>query len=1286
MASTGGVLVNVRPQRPDGFDEQREMRWQKALDDIQPLPVDAALLAREDDGASPEGEDEALADSDGEAVGCGWAEPSTSSGSPVFGRRLCTAGAAHVHLCSPDEWNVRPVLRCPQHTRMQRLGWVRDWVSDEQWRHITAGEPPAIDSAATARVPCDDCEAPSKPRVRPPLPPIPPSVSLAPRTAISCTATVDSERYPQRLLDLPGAHSAAHPLLLPHATLYSTASFVGAGQAQRLCLHLRLDLPSPSSSELFHWFDVAVDGLCVNERWRDDEARRELQLRAVEPNPAVHSVTPAIRVRHNAEATASGTAEVSERGLNVTVKASNASPDCNWESVSIRWGGAKGALRYSLELRPLFIRGAEHNPFSRGVAVAEPHWSQLGDVRRGVKRPLDDDQQPLLSLTVREEPLSWMQCDDSDAEEGDNGHVRGGRLLTEPSSPSLSSGSDDDPQVATTRPSSPLSFPFQADPDYAHSARLEATLLFHLRESSVFQRGHEWIQCDACSAYRRLPEWVIMDELPTVWVCRMNPNLLMDDCDRRGEEEEMGKRGDWVEDTCAVCEKGDKAMLSGFGGWARQAEGASKLAPSAALLSSSSSSSSSPSSSSSSSARGKAATKAATGVGGFPLTSVPPARIDNPMIGCFGPCCRSFHMQCISLSTPLSAATHRQVDREWYCSDCQHGRGVCFVCGMRGSEGVELKRCGAVCGKMYHVSCMPPLWSYHRKMRRRFRNAALTENRERAKRRKSRKAKDAHNHGKEERDADDSSEDDAAEDDLDAFVCPRHWCAACGESGEDRILLRCLRCPVAYHCSAPCRPVHIQLVTERSFICSRHGEDDKDAKTARRRAGHVSLSTSTPSRASRFPQWITRAEARETKLGLKIPQTSPAGFELNPLALRLFPSVLQYHYPELPLRLSKALLLLSLGRVVADRPAFHLEWAVFPVGYKLLRTVPMASRDDVSVTLLCEVCDGGSAPLFRVTPAFLTRRNAQGHTEDVRLNKKSDLAVTDRFIDNVWHKVERSWSAWTKQRYEPEQFPIREDIPRHLQSARAPQPGVTGCARFGLLHERVTALIKLVPQTAECTRYKPAPPPPPPAELIDLTAAERTDASDTKAPAGQVSLARGPFLGTYGPIWPIPSKYRVRGPARASAAERKQMLEAARTSSSRAASNPNDSARVTDTGAAEEKTAAQQPAEDASSSPPPPAAHEKAVGAVDSAAGVTTASREESRGGRAESRPLSTSTAATSVTVSPTSALSAASSAVGSPSSALSPAEIADPSNKGAASSAALEPDEEEASDEEFTL
>ncbi len=68
-----------------------------------------------------------------------------------------------------------------------------------------------------------------------------------------------------------------------------------------------------------------------------------------------------------------------------------------------------------------------------------------------------------------------------------------------------------------------------------------------------------------------------------------------------------------------------------------------------------------------------------------------------------------------------------------------------------------------------------------------------------------------------------------------------------------------------------------------------------------------------------------------------------------------------------PIVISPTLSILNLGVVEWERPAYHSEKNIFPIGFKSLRKgtsmVTLHKQDEY----ICEVLDGGQKPLFKVT-------------------------------------------------------------------------------------------------------------------------------------------------------------------------------------------------------------------------------------------------------------------------------------------------------------------------------
>ena len=69
----------------------------------------------------------------------------------------------------------------------------------------------------------------------------------------------------------------------------------------------------------------------------------------------------------------------------------------------------------------------------------------------------------------------------------------------------------------------------------------------------------------------------------------------------------------------------------------------------------------------------------------------------------------------------------------------------------------------------------------------------------------------------------------------------------------------------------------------------------------------------------------------------------------------------------MPLSLGSSLTILSLGSIVTDRPNFHSQAYIWPVGFRSKRMYASSVRPHARVAYICEILDGGSAPEFRLT-------------------------------------------------------------------------------------------------------------------------------------------------------------------------------------------------------------------------------------------------------------------------------------------------------------------------------
>eukprot|EP00057_Strongylocentrotus_purpuratus_P010549 XP_011665023.1 PREDICTED: histone-lysine N-methyltransferase NSD2 isoform X2 [Strongylocentrotus purpuratus] len=151
---------------------------------------------------------------------------------------------------------------------------------------------------------------------------------------------------------------------------------------------------------------------------------------------------------------------------------------------------------------------------------------------------------------------------------------------------------------------------------------------------------------------------------------------------------------------------------------------------------------------------------------------------------CEGGCCGAFHLDCIGLQVAPSGS--------FRCDECISGVHSCFVCKL---SDQEVRRCHVpVCGKYYHEGCI-----------RRF---PLTRF------------------------------------DSRGFTCPLHACVACFADNPKSTkasrgrLMRCVRCPTAYHQGDLCIAAGGIVLAANSLVCSRHFQPIKSHK----HHTHVSVS------------------------------------------------------------------------------------------------------------------------------------------------------------------------------------------------------------------------------------------------------------------------------------------------------------------------------------------------------------------------------------------------------------------------------------------------------------
>ncbi|KAF6372195.1 nuclear receptor binding SET domain protein 2 [Rhinolophus ferrumequinum] len=151
---------------------------------------------------------------------------------------------------------------------------------------------------------------------------------------------------------------------------------------------------------------------------------------------------------------------------------------------------------------------------------------------------------------------------------------------------------------------------------------------------------------------------------------------------------------------------------------------------------------------------------------------------------CEGPCCGAFHLACLGLA--------RRPEGRFTCSECSSGVHSCFVCK---ESKADVKRCVvSQCGKFYHEACV--------------RKSPLTVFESRG------------------------------------FRCPLHSCASCHAANPSNPrpakgkMMRCVRCPVAYHGGDACLAAGCSVLASHSIICPGHFT----ARKGKRHHAHVNVS------------------------------------------------------------------------------------------------------------------------------------------------------------------------------------------------------------------------------------------------------------------------------------------------------------------------------------------------------------------------------------------------------------------------------------------------------------
>uniref|UniRef100_A0A674MJG7 Histone-lysine N-methyltransferase NSD3 n=1 Tax=Takifugu rubripes TaxID=31033 RepID=A0A674MJG7_TAKRU len=153
----------------------------------------------------------------------------------------------------------------------------------------------------------------------------------------------------------------------------------------------------------------------------------------------------------------------------------------------------------------------------------------------------------------------------------------------------------------------------------------------------------------------------------------------------------------------------------------------------------------------------------------------PPRRqLPQSLVVCEGDCNRQFHLECLGLTA--------QPEGRFICLECRNGDHPCFSCK---TAGQEVTRCSVSgCGCYYHEDCVRKLLG-------------------------------------------------TTSSPGGGFCCPQHICSTCClerdlQRASKGRLMRCIRCPVAYHTGDSCVAAGSVVLTHHIMICSSHGSTKRN--------------------------------------------------------------------------------------------------------------------------------------------------------------------------------------------------------------------------------------------------------------------------------------------------------------------------------------------------------------------------------------------------------------------------------------------------------------------------
>lgn len=136
-----------------------------------------------------------------------------------------------------------------------------------------------------------------------------------------------------------------------------------------------------------------------------------------------------------------------------------------------------------------------------------------------------------------------------------------------------------------------------------------------------------------------------------------------------------------------------------------------------------------------------------------------------------------------------------------------------------------------------------------------------------------------------------------------------------------------------------------------------------------------------------------------------------------------------------PIEVTGTLKILNLGYVDHERSNFHSARNIFPIGYKSIREYHSMFDPTIRSNYICEIMDGGSTPLFKVTP-----------------EEDPENPITKDASSGVWIEICKR---------------INE-----ASGTKRDRVTVSGPDRFGLSEPAVTRLISILPNADKCIKFR----------------------------------------------------------------------------------------------------------------------------------------------------------------------------------------------------------------------